>query len=64
MIREHQVWSIFYQLANALAYCHQGVQPFADIKCDPGKSWEAVLHRDIKAANGNPEICNNIILLK
>ena len=54
-ISEQYIWSILFQLASALLYCHLGLQ--AD---DTGRvssdrrniaQWNPVLHRDIKPGN-------------
>lgn len=46
------LWSMLFDLASALAYCHHGICPSHDgyvVKAP----WTEVLHRDIKPDNGN-----------
>lgn len=52
---ERYVWTIGYQVASALLYCHAGLRidgegfPWSDRKNIP--DWKTILHRDIKPAN-------------
>ena len=49
------MWTIGYQLASAVLYCHAGLRvdgegyPSSDLKNIP--DWKTILHRDIKPAN-------------
>lgn len=52
MVHEDYVWSIIYQLSNALSYCHHGkISPIGN--SGASLEWTAtILHRDIKPGNG------------
>lgn len=55
MVPEYYIWSIVYQLASALCYCHEGrrVTNLQDqMMVPPEQDWKVILHRDIKPRNG------------
>lgn len=53
MIHEDYVWSIIYQLSNALTYCHHGKKSPIEGRNGASPEWTAtILHRDIKPGNG------------
>jgi hypothetical protein len=53
------VWRVTFQLAAAIAYCHEGIlrKPaggfYTDV--DPGP-WRTIWHRDIKPENGKHRV--------
>lgn len=49
---EMETWSIVFQLAAALAYCHHGLSMKEDGSFYFEKNWDPVIHRDIKPSNG------------
>lgn len=59
-ISERKIWTVIFQLASALIYCHYGVHTTADGQLAPFSrldEWDPILHRDIKPAN--VMICQN-----
>ena len=55
-VSESYIWTVWFQLASALSYCHLGLQADRDglMRSYPGEgspTWRPVLHRDIKPAN-------------
>ena len=54
-VPEPSIWSVFFQLASALVYCHLGLKIENDgrVSSDQGRivDWKPILHRDIKPAN-------------
>ncbi|MDI1491410.1 MAG: G2-specific serine/threonine protein kinase [Ramalina farinacea] len=55
LLSEKYVWTVAYQLASALLYCHFGlrVNDEGHVSSDPNNilPWTTILHRDIKPAN-------------
>ena len=47
----HTTWSIVYDLAAALAYCHHGLHLDEGGSFSLKHKWQTLLHRDIKPAN-------------
>ena len=48
----YTTWSIVYDLAAALAYCHHGLHLDEGGSFSLKHKWQTLLHRDIKPANG------------
>lgn len=51
-LEESKTWSIVFQLAAALAYCHHGLSMKEDGSFYFEKNWDPIIHRDIKPRNG------------
>lgn len=52
---EKDVWRITFQLAAAIAYCHEGIlrKKSGGFYVDAyGEPWRPIWHRDIKPQNG------------
>jgi serine/threonine protein kinase len=52
-LQEHEVWSITFQLAAAIAYLHHGLSIRTSGTFSFERRWSAILHRNIKPGNGN-----------
>jgi len=50
-IKESHIWECFTQVADALAFLHNGHNPDSSHSTTPPRGWQRVIHRDLKPAN-------------
>lgn len=50
-VSEDFIWSVFIQLADALAFLHHGYDRKARDPYTPPRGWQPIIHRDVKPAN-------------
>jgi serine/threonine protein kinase len=63
-VNEHKIWTWFFQLSSALAYCHRGPQPQMSDDEIFQSGWSRIYHRDIKPGNILLTMEDNCVIAK